>query len=383
MGRGQGGVRARGQSIVLDFYYQGMRCRETVKLEPTKANVLHVERWKGQILREIALGLFDYAKHFPESTLARRFSKTTRKTVSQALDEFLQAGRRTLEASTWRNYRSAVEHHLKPAFGRILLQDLTTANIKAWIGGLESRISNKRINNVLIPLRSIFDDAFGDELIDRNPTARIKNLTVRQEDPEPFTPAERSAILKELPDQAANLVEFALWTGLRTSELIALEWGDIDWGLGVVRVRRAWVEKAAKQTKTTSGMRDVMLLPAAVDALQRQKSFTFLAGGRVFHNPRTNTPWETDAQIRKTAWTPALRRAGVAYRNPYQTRHTYASTLLTAGEDPMWVAQQMGHKDWGMIRKRYGRWIPEVDNSAGSKVMALWSQVGHKVVVSD
>ena len=29
----------------------------------------------------------------------------------------------------------------------------------------------------------------------------------------------------------------------------------------------------------------------------------------------------------------------------------------------------MGHKDWGMIRKRYGRWIPDLDKSAGSKVM--------------
>jgi integrase len=31
--------------------------------------------------------------------------------------------------------------------------------------------------------------------------------------------------------------------------------------------------------------------------------------------------------------------------------------MLSRGENPMWVAQQMGHKDWGMIRKVYGRWI--------------------------
>lgn len=38
----------------------------------------------------------------------------------------------------------------------------------------------------------------------------------------------------------------------------------------------------------------------------------------------------------------------------------------------MFVAQQMGHRDWGMIRKRYGRWIPSADPEAGKKANALW-----------
>jgi len=76
---------------------------------------------------------------------------------------------------------------------------------------------------------------------------------------------------------------------------------------------------------------------------------------------------ENDHAIRQ-AWAGILRRAGIRYRNPYQTRHTYASMLLTAGENPMWVATQMGHADWGMIRKVYGRWIPANDPLAGSRV---------------
>jgi integrase len=98
----------------------------------------------------------------------------------------------------------------------------------------------------------------------------------------------------------------------------------------------------------------------------------------VFLNPRTGKPWETDAQIRKTAWIPALKRAGIAYRTAYQTRHTYASLMLSAGENPMWVANQMGHRDWGMIRKVYGKWIAEVDSAAGTRAAYLWSQPGHK-----
>ncbi|MBY0473461.1 MAG: hypothetical protein K2Q13_00180 [Nitrosomonas sp.] len=66
-----------------------------------------------------------------------------------------------------------------------------------------------------------------------------------------------------------------------------------------------------------------------------------------------------DQGIRKNVWISALKRADFKYHNPYQTRHTFTSTLLSRGENPMWVAQQMGHKDWGQIRKIYGRYIPQ------------------------
>jgi integrase len=48
--------------------------------------------------------------------------------------------------------------------------------------------------------------------------------------------------------------------------------------------------------------------------------------------------------------------------------------MLTAGENPAWIAQQMGHRDWGMIRKVYARWIPNADNHAGDKFKELWGR---------
>jgi len=70
----------------------------------------------------------------------------------------------------------------------------------------------------------------------------------------------------------------------------------------------------------------------------------------------------------------AIKKAGVRYRYPYQTRHTYASMMLSAGEHPMWVAKQMGHRDWTMIARRYGRWMPDADASAGSRAEALYGK---------
>jgi integrase len=78
---------------------------------------------------------------------------------------------------------------------------------------------------------------------------------------------------------------------------------------------------------------------------------------RIFLDPRTMQPWVYDGVPRERFWSPALEAAKVPYRCPYTCRHTYASTVLTAGVDPSRIAKQMGHKDWGMIRRIYARWI--------------------------
>jgi integrase len=370
------GVRARSpRSIEIDFSYHGQRCREAIKIPPTKANLLFAKRKRATILYEIGIGTFNYAIHFPDSKRAAILGKFTNKTVGEALENFLHNTQRRYEASTLRGYKSAIYFHLMPAFGKTLIQKLTTNDIKDWINSLT--VSGKRINNVLIPLRIVLGDAYMDGLIESNPADRVKNVPPRYDEPKPFKPDEMRLILENCDPQSRNLFQFAFWSGLRTSELIALEWGDIDLVKGVIRVSRASVKRIIKQPKTHAGKREVLLLPFAREALERQKAFTFSIGKRIFHNPRTNTPWEIDNQIRGTGWLPAINAAGVPYRNPYQTRHTYASMLLSAGENPMWVAQQMGHADWGMIRKRYGRWIPEVDKTAGSKVIEQWSQDSH------
>jgi integrase len=185
-------------------------------------------------------------------------------------------------------------------------------------------------------------------------------------------------ILINLEGQARNLVQFAFWTGMRTSELVALDWTAVDFVRGTVRVSKAQtqVSSEAEVPKTVAGPRDVKLLQPVLQALEAQKQHTWLNGQEVFQNPRTCQRWAGDQPIRKTMWMPALKRGGVRYRFPYQTRHTYASMMLSAGEHPMWVAAQMGHADWTMIARVYGRWMPEADPNAGDRAQEKFGKEG-------
>ena len=372
------GIRARSQvSIVIDFYYRSVRCREQLKLPPTSANRKFAANLRAEIQVAIARGTFDYARYFPNSRRAEMMSPTpgAAVTIAAALQRWLHGMHGQIEHTTFHDYDMAISRVWVPTLGTLRLTELTRAMLKEWVAGKDCSL--KRIRNLLLPMRGMYAQALDDELIEVNPfigwTPRKVERPKDTDDIDPFTQAEVTAILDASTGQVRNLFAFAFWTGLRTSELTALRWEDVDLQGSTITVRRAKVRKRIKVPKTKAGRRTITLLQPAMDALMAQRQHTQLRGEEVFCNPRTGEPWEGDAAIRKTAWQPALRRAGVRYRYPYQTRHTFASTLLSAGENPVWVASMMGHRDWSMIVKVYGRWIPSIAPDAGRKVAALWS----------
>ena len=59
----------------------------------------------------------------------------------------------------------------------------------------------------------------------------------------------------------------------------------------------------------------------------------------------------------------------------YQTRHTFATLMLSSGENPNWVAQMMGHTSTEMLFKRYAKLIPNLTRSDGSAFLSFWD--GH------
>lgn len=219
---------------------------------------------------------------------------------------------------------------------------------------------------MFIPLRSVMEDALNDGLIEFNPFDRIALVKlIRQTSKasdyviQPFTQAERGSILQACRSDEWPMYQFWLNTGLRPGELQALEWQHIDLEKAVARIEQNQVVGVIKAPKTAAGKRSVDLNAEAIEALKAQKPISALRGKRVFLNHSTLEPWTTDAQVRKNSWLPLMKRSGIEYRNPYQIRHTYASTLLTAGANPWYVASQLGHEDVEMVFRTYGKFIRE------------------------
>ena len=132
-------------------------------------------------------------------------------------------------------------------------------------------------------------------------------------------------------------------------------------------VTRRWSVRVGreKRTKTVSGERAVVLLPMARTALASLTRGT--EEDSIFTSPSTRARWHEDRALAK-AFRKACAAANVRYRYPYQLRHTFASWALSSGENPLWVAKQMGHANVAMIFKHYGRYMPDMNPEAGQKM---------------
>lgn len=348
--------------------YRGMECRETLKLSHSKANIKYAERMRGEILNAIEMDTFSYAEYFPESPLLAKLGiqpPRNQVTVGDLLGDQLSIYERTLAASTLMSYRRNIKILLK-RWDATLLRDLAPAALRSWLAELNLKAPS--IRQLLIPLRSALDQAVNDDLIESSPIDRVKLRKVLSRDAygarsvaDPFSADEIRAILGACDGQLKNAWQFAFATGMRPSEYMALRWESVDLIAGTVKVERARVVGVTRdETKTWAGKRLIDMRRGAFDALKAQEQHSRLAGGLVFFDPATGRGWDTSDRLHRL-WGPALKKAGVRYRTQYQTRHTFASTLLSTGENLMYVAKQMGHTDTTMVTRTYGRWIEQED----------------------
>lgn len=360
-----------GETINITFTYKGVKCREPLSnLEVNAKNIKYAERTLGEIHNKIERGTFNYGEHFPRSARLKIFGNaSTGKTVKVYLDEYLViCETRKLSPSTIGGYKKCLNAlaslHVFPAC------ELTPAALKTWIQSQKTTL--KTIRNQLSFLRSALDEAVTDGVLQINPVSLVTASRYQSSKTgdasdyvvDPLSPAEVKALLHAAGNkQWENLFRFAIETGLRSSELCALRWIDIDFIGKTAHVQNASVVGVIKGTKTKAGTRKVELTEEALYALTCQKAFTFLKDAAVFEDPKTDTPWSGADAIRKKAWVPTLRKAGMRYRNPYQTRHTFATRHISRGANLFWLATQMGHKGPEMLFRHYGRYLKEYDNN--------------------
>lgn len=360
MGRGSGVRATSASSIGISFAWKGRRFRERIALPPTGRNLKYAERLKATIEHEIATNTFDYARHFPDSprlsTLAGQSSGIR---LDRAMELYLGNLAGQIEPETLAKYRLDAQA-VAGWFPQATLQSLTRAEVRNKIASLN--LSRKRLLNLLTPLRGALSQAVEDGVLEVSPLAgfKVRRVSAPREAIDPFTREEIDRLGRT---ELGYLWTFWAWTGLRSGEIIGLEWRDVDDPPRQLSIRRAIRVGREKRTKTASGERLVRLLPAASAVLRvRERSET-----AVFISPSTGQRWHEDRALAR-AFRKACAAAEVRYRYPYQLRHTFASWALSSGENPLWVARQMGHADVQMIFRVYGKYMPDMNPEAGQKM---------------
>lgn len=359
--------------------FLGEECRERLDLIPTSQNIRYAVNRRGEILSKIGRGTFNYADEFPNSPRAKRFGfASSTKTVGELLNEYAAIASKSVGPSTWAGYHKIIETRLRPWFGNVALRALTPGMIEEKL--LATGIVLKTARNILSVLNMALRRAIAHREIAANPLDQVDLEVIWPDDrlesdwkPDPYSFEEMTAIFAACHlEEEADYWRVAFGTGMRPSEQIELQWPRVDLVGFRVRIEEARVlglhGDAVKGPKTDAGNRWIDLTAGAQAALQRQFERTGGEGGHVFLDARYAAPWAGEQALRKRfarLVAGARLPAGepVRYRNPYQTRHTFGSTMLAAGNTPLRVAKWMGHEGPEMLYRHYGRWIEQGSNA--------------------
>jgi len=270
-----------------------------------------------------------------------------------------------LKKSTIRDYRNCLNNFILPKFGNVPIDQISYLDIETFISDLGCL--NKRAINMLIPMRNVFKLAFKSGFIEKNPMDLLDPLKPEKADIDPFSMEEIKAIIENVDPHYKNFLIVAFFAGMRFGEMSALKWRNVDFKLGVIKVRETLVEGEEGPPKTEGSRRDIKMLPPVVEALRDQRKATLGKSDYVFLN-RYERPLKP-GPLGKHAWKKVLKKIGITYRALMQTRHTFATLMLDGFETPGWVAKMMGHTSLKMIYEHYYSYIKNYQSEDGQKFM--------------
>lgn len=397
-----GSIRKRKDNgcLFFDFRHAGQRCREQTALPDSPANRKNLSKVLQLIEADISTGTFDYQRYFPSSRNVSKFKALNGEgqgaVTAPVLQESLQSNLPLFKdfAETWFaekevewrkthriSTRADLDRLLKPQFGDKAVDQVTKADIltfratlaKANARGKTTLLSPRRINKIMGPLRQILCEA-ADRFNFRTPFHGIKSLKFRKSDIMPFTLEQVKSILNTVRVDFRNYYTVRFFTGMRTGEVDGLKWKFVDFEHRQILVRETVVNGEVEYTKNDGSQRDIQMSQAVYEALKSQEKATRHMSGYVFCNTQGN-PLD-HKNVTNRVWTPLLRYLGIEYRRPYQCRHTAATLWLAAGENPEWIARQMGHTSTEMLFRVYSRFVPNLTRQDGSAFDRLLLQSG-------
>jgi integrase len=273
------------------------------------------------------------------------------RTLGQFYAEYLQA-------KTQDNLRPMSMHAIKhfcgnivDAFGRRGIQEITTTDLKQWFDRCRFKPTTR--NNHITYARGLFQAAVRAELIDKNPAAGLTRPIVDERTPGIFSVTDTTTLLNTASKKYSRLVPFlaiGFFAGLRTAELCAIKWADINLARRLITVPATIAKKRRQGYVNISDNLLAWLAPYAA-----------CMAGRV-------TPADS---TRRRILRHLLKATGIRWISNGM-RHSFGSYHLAAYGDPHQTANQMRHRgDTSILLDHYRALVRPDEAQAYWKITPL------------
>ena len=324
-----------------------------------------------------ALRIFEMKKQRQEIVMP------TELTVGMWLDRWLEEVIRPNRArSTTYGYSNMIKNHIKPALGKIILQELTPQQIQAYYLAMrEAGLNTNTVHKHHQLLFTALDFAVRQEVLNRNPVRRVE-APAKQQPKHSFYNTEQLRILFRVVrgEPLEPAVKLAGYLGLRRSEICGLKWENVDLENGTISICAArttvgglTISKGPKtnssiRTLGIAGMADLedMLRGMKRDQEERRRTKTsFNAEGYVLIHSN-GQPYSPDYV---SGWfTKFVQAHGLPYLTLHGLRHSFASAANELHIPMFKISKALGHSNTSVTSQVYTHLFDDTQSEVLSQV---------------
>lgn len=276
-----------------------------------------------------------------------------KKTLTEFAQEWLDHQKANTVKGSWVKERANLKYYILPAFGYRQLRAIDLYSVQQWLNGLKATTSDVRRDDVIRCFKQIMAKAAEWGLVSGSPIAGLTRIKLMKRKVEIYTREEFTQLVIWLQDNQPGAVDIGVWavnTGMRLGEIVALKWSDI--GNKTATVQTQWDPKELRFTERTKGKRtrQVPLNRECLQILQRLRldttdhTGTIFKGMDYYHITEDWTTWMAQAGLEE-----AVAR-GCSFHN---TRHTFASAFMQAGGNIYDLQAILGHASVTTTEKNY------------------------------
>ena len=337
------GIFQKGKNWYIDYYVKGRRKRK--KIGPSKKLALQVlNDVRIKIAKGEYLGIYE-EKKIPFNEYAQQYLDYSKANKAQA---------------TYQRQDRISIARLVSFFKDKYIFEITPQMIEKYKTMRLEKVSPATVNRELACLKHMYTKAIEWEYVKSNPAKGVRLLKEPPGRLRYLNPEEIERLVSACAGHIRPIVITALNTGMRKSEILNLRWQEID------LVNRKITVINAKNNESR-------VIPINQTLYQELLGLSKRAKGEYVFPDRNGYPFKEV----KTAFSSALKRAGIEDFRFHDLRHTFGSHLVMQGVDIRTVQQVMGHKEIRMTM-RYSHLSPEYVQEAMERLDKLWTPHGHQ-----
>ncbi|WP_033768395.1 site-specific integrase [Helicobacter pylori] len=357
-------IYLRGNALYLNYTKNSKRHRTSLNKLVKSLNLENdeaLEYLEGLSLEKILKMLKGALKPNtePKQESQRTAKKTKNTTIAQAKESFFNQKIGLKEESLrFMHLRFNTILKLLNIKERSKVSKITKESVTNYHNNAFKKYKKNTLVSLNALLKSFLEFCETERFLEKSPYFAITLKNAKEgEKIDPFSLEEVKTLIENTPSlRLKAFLTVAFLTGLRTGEQLALLWSDIDFKNKKINIDKSLnLSGVITSPKNKPSVREVDLLEPVEKILKELKESEPANKKFVFIDmPKRSSVFQR--HFKKL-----LKALNLKDRKLYTTRHTFASLMLSQGEEAMWVSKTLGHKDLNTTYNTYNHYIPKQD----------------------